>query len=157
RAGDRFRFYEINPLVIEIARRDFTFLKEGRADVTVVPGDARLSLEREPPQRFDMLALDAFSGDSIPVHLLTLEAIDLYLRHLAPGGLLATHVSNRYLDLAPVVALAARARGLDARLLDTKGDDATDSFAASWVLVPTDSGFFGGPPFASAAKGIAIP
>ena len=76
-------------------------------------GDARLSLERESPENFDVLAVDAFSSDSIPVHLLTLEAMELYFRHLRPDGVLAVHISNRYLDLAPVLAGETRATGKD--------------------------------------------
>ncbi|MBK6406875.1 MAG: fused MFS/spermidine synthase, partial [Holophagales bacterium] len=121
RSGDRFRFYEINPLVIDLARSEFTYLAQCKAEVSVVLGDARLSLEREPPQRFDILVVDAFSGDSIPVHLLTREAFALYQRHLAPGGVLAVHCSNRFLNLPPVVALAAKSRGLEARVVHSPG------------------------------------
>src|SRR5207248_4401523 len=108
RAGDVFRFYDINSGVVELARSEFTFLKDSPAKVEVALGDARLSLERERPQNFDVLALDAFSSDAIPVHLLTVEAFKTYLRHLKPGGVLAVHISNRYLDLVPVVQQAGR-------------------------------------------------
>ena len=108
RAGDSFRFYELNPAVIQVASTYFRFLNESAAATEVVAGDGRLALEREPPQNFDVLILDAFSGDSIPVHLLTRQAFEVYFRHLRPGGIVAVHVTNRYLDLAPVVdALAA--------------------------------------------------
>src|ERR1051326_6211762 len=104
RAGDYYRFYEINPLVPGIARTLFTYLNDCPAKVEIVMGDARLSLERQPDQQFDVLAVDAFSSDSIPVHLLTKEAMLLFYRHLKPDGILAVHISNRYLDLQPVLA-----------------------------------------------------
>jgi hypothetical protein len=109
--GQSFRFYEINPDVIRLSRKHFTFLGDCRGRVEVVPGDARRSLEREPPQRFHVLALDAFSGDTIPTHLLTAEAMAAYLRHLEPDGVMAFHVSNRCLDLPPVVRGLARRHG----------------------------------------------
>jgi SAM-dependent methyltransferase len=141
RAGDYFRFYEINPLVLRLARSEFTFLKICQARLDVAMGDARLSLEREAPENFDVLAVDAFSSDAIPVHLLTREAFVLYFRHLKPGGVLAVHVSNKHLDLTPVVKLAAGSLGKDARLIDT-GDEAHDVFGSTWVLVTSDTGFF---------------
>jgi spermidine synthase len=107
-------------------------------------GDARLSLEREAPENFDVLAVDAFSSDSIPVHLLTLEAIELYFRHLRPDGVLAVHISNRYLDLEPVLAGETRATGKLARVVDTDDDDTQDVFGATWVLITSPaSGFHG--------------
>ncbi|MGZ8371078.1 MAG: spermidine synthase, partial [Caulobacteraceae bacterium] len=117
RAGDTFRFYEINPQVLELARREFTFLTDSPATVEVVLGDGRLSLEREPGHQFDVLAMDAFSGDSIPMHLLTREAMAIYLRHLKPGGVLAFQATNRFIDIAPVVASLAQERGLTAVLI----------------------------------------
>lgn len=104
RTGDVFRFYEINPLVTRLARDKFTFLSQGKARSEVLQGDARLTLQREEPQRYDLLMVDAFSSDSIPVHLLTREAFDVYLRHLKPDGLLVLHMSNKHLDLSPVFA-----------------------------------------------------
>jgi hypothetical protein len=157
RPGDRFRFYEINPLVIELARTQFTYLADSEAAVSVIPGDARLSLEREAPQRFDMLVVDAFSGDSIPVHLLTLEAFALYQRHLVPGGILAVHVSNRFLDLPPVVALAARNRGLEARLVQSSETAGIDARPATWVLLAPDSRLFDDPAIRSSAQPIVPP
>jgi len=102
-AGDTLRFYEINPEVEKIARTRFTYLKQCPADVSIVLGDARLSLENEPPQQFDVLVLDAFSSDAIPVHLLTKEAFEIYFKHLKPDGVIALHISNRYLNLFPVM------------------------------------------------------
>ncbi len=109
RAGDTLRIYEINPKVIEIANRDFTYLKDTAAKVEVAMGDGRLLLESEPPQQFDMLVMDAFSGDSVPVHLITREAFAIYFRHLKPTGILAVNISNSYLNLEPVMERAANA------------------------------------------------
>ena len=115
RAGDYYRFYEINPQVRAIAETEFTFLADCPCRVETAIGDARLSLEREAPQNFDVLAVDAFSGDSIPVHLLTTEAMQLYSRHLKPDGILAFHISNRYLDLRPAQPAAHDGSGRPGR------------------------------------------
>jgi SAM-dependent methyltransferase len=106
RPGDTVRFYEIDPAVERLARTWFSFLADSPARVEVVIGDARRSLAVEPDQGFDVLVLDAFSSDAVPAHLLTREAFELYRRHLAPRGLVAVHVSNRHLDLEPVVRAA---------------------------------------------------
>jgi len=151
RRGDFYEFYDINPLVIQLARTQFTFLSGTPAQTTVVPGDARLSLERQPPQGFDVLAVDAFSGDAIPVHLLTREAFALYLRHLKPGGVLAVHVSNRYLALQPVVAQGAQALGLETQVVSSGDNDADDTSAAEWVLVSARHDFFRSPLLQGAA------
>jgi SAM-dependent methyltransferase len=111
RWGDALRIYEINPLVWSIAQTQFTYLRDTQADLKVAMGDARLSLEAEPSQQFDILVVDAFSGDAVPVHLLTLEAFRTYFRHLRPGGILALNITNRYLDLRPVIESAAAAHG----------------------------------------------
>jgi len=108
--GQSWRFYEIDPKVVEIARRDFHFLARCQPGGPIVIGDARLTLEREPADSADLLVIDAFSSDSVPMHLLTLEAFQVYRRHLASNGLLMVHISNRYLDLRPVVAAAAAHR-----------------------------------------------
>jgi spermidine synthase len=113
----------------------FKFLRYCKARHEVAMGDARLSLEREAPENFDVLAVDAFSSDSIPVHLLTWEAMKLYFHHLKPDGILAVHISNRYLDLEPVVEGESRALGKTARTVDTDDDASQDVFAATWVLV----------------------
>ncbi len=110
--GDTYRFYEINPLIIQFAQQSFQFLSGSQATTEIVPGDARLSLEREEPQGFDALILDAFSGDSIPVHLLTREAMQDYWRHLKPDGVLIIHISNRNLTLEPIVNRLAIEYGL---------------------------------------------
>ena len=134
--GDVFRFYDINPDVVTIARRDFTYLKDTEATIEISLGDARLNLEREPAQHFDVLAIDAFSSDSIPVHLITLEALDIYQKHMKSDGVIAFHVSNRFLDLKPVVNMIAEKRGLSvAWVRDTYDDGSTTS---DWVLLSKD-------------------
>jgi hypothetical protein len=138
RRGDFFRFYEINPLDLSIATTWFTFLKDSKADHQVLLGDARLTLEREPSQQFDVLAVDAFSSDAIPVHLLTREAFLLYFRHLNRGGILAVHVSNRYLALEPVVARNALDLGKVAIEVNDDGEDEDYLSESDWVLVSSD-------------------
>ncbi|HXB68257.1 MAG TPA: fused MFS/spermidine synthase [Candidatus Acidoferrales bacterium] len=139
RLGDYYRYYEINPLVLGLARTEFFFLPDCKAKLEVAMGDARLSLERElqegAPENFDVLAVDAFSSDSIPVHLLTKEAMVLYFRHLREDGILAVHISNRYLDLQPVLWGETKATGKTARVVDTEDDDTQDVFGATWVLI----------------------
>ena len=138
--GDVMRFYDINPDVVTIARRDFTYLKDSDATIEISLGDARLNLEREPPQNFDVLAIDAFSSDSIPVHLITLEAVAIYEKHLKPDGVIAFHVSNRFLDLKPVIQQIAEKRGLHvAWVRDTYDDGSTTS---DWVLLSRVNGQF---------------
>lgn len=135
RTGDSYRFYEISPLVTHVARSCFTFLDDSPAVIEVVPGDARLSLEREPEAGFHVLLVDAFSSDSIPTHLLTVEAFAVYRRHLAPGGVLALHITNKYLDLAPVVARGAAHHGLRAVLVEARKGDRWKNVPSSWVIV----------------------
>lgn len=159
RVQDVYRFYEINPLVIALARSEFSFLENSAAKLDVALGDARLVLEREAPQRFDVLVVDAFTGDAIPIHLLTEEAIALYLSHLAPDGVLAVHVSNRYLDLAPLVRLATDRLGWAARIVDDdeEDDDEDDLKAASsWVLVVKDPSRLGSEQLGGEAKEIVV-
>jgi SAM-dependent methyltransferase len=132
--GDIYRFYDINPAVITIAKRDFTFIGKSDATIEIALGDARLSLEREPPQAFDVLAIDAFSSDAIPVHLITSEALSVYRRHVKPGGIIAFHVTNRYLDLAPVVQQLADAQSLHAVLVADDGEEPMGS-RSDWVLL----------------------
>jgi len=141
RAGDVFRFYDINPDVIRLSTGGaprFTYLAESAARVEIAPGDARRSLERElassaPP--FDVIAVDAFTSDAIPVHLLTREAVALYVARLRrPDGVLALHVSNRQLDLIPVARAAANALRLEASLIDTN-DDGQGCWGATWILL----------------------
>jgi hypothetical protein len=140
RAGDTYRFYEINPQVERIAREEFSFYEHSPADQQILLGDARLVLERAEPQEFDLLVVDAFSGDAVPVHLLTKEAFALYSRHLKPGGTLALHISNLYLDLVPVSARGAEGLGKQAMTVSDGGGRYT--FPSEWVLVTSDSGLF---------------
>ncbi len=136
RQGDLCRIYEINPLVVQLARTEFTYLQDTPARVETVIGDARLTLESEPDQRFDVLVMDAFSGDSVPVHLITREAFQTYFRHLKPDGVLVVNISNRYLDLRPVMERAASYFGKVALNFDYEAE-ANDlvCFNASWVLI----------------------
>jgi SAM-dependent methyltransferase len=138
RAGDYYCFYEINPEIVRLAREHFTYLADCPATVDVVLGDARLSLENESPQEFDVLVLDAFSGDAIPTHLLTREAFQVYARHLKPDGLLALHVTNRHLNLVPLVEALAADRGCRIARVETQADEARRLFAANWLLVAQD-------------------
>jgi spermidine synthase len=142
RPGDRFRFYEINPDVIRLAREQFTYLDDSQADVEHVLGDARLSLEREPEQQFDLLVLDAFSSDAIPVHLLTEEAFAIYLRHLRDGGVLAFHITNRHFDLQPVVQGAANRYGLHAAKIHSDTVAERAQARCDWMLLTRDAALF---------------
>jgi spermidine synthase len=136
RSGDTLRIYEINEQVLELANSHFTYLADSPARIEPVLGDGRLMLEREPDQGFDLLALDAFSGDAIPAHLLTLESMRTYLRHLKPDGILAVHITNRYLDLKPVMAAAARHVGRTALLYAVeKDEDNPYCYSSDWVLI----------------------
>ncbi|GAB4478919.1 MAG: fused MFS/spermidine synthase [Burkholderiaceae bacterium] len=139
RAGDEMTFYEISPKVIEIERREFTFLRDTPATTQVILGDGRLSLERElrqpGPRGYDVLGIDAFAGDSIPMHLVTREAMALYLRHLAPDGVIVFQATNRYIDLMPVVKRLATEFGLEAVVVS---DTPESSAAADYWLSSTD-------------------
>jgi spermidine synthase len=154
--GDVFRFYEIDPRVEVIAKNVFTYLRESRAKIEIAHGDARLSMEAEPPENYDVIAVDAFSGDAIPVHLLTAEALKLYQRHLAPGGIIAFHISNNYLKLAPVVQAQAEHAGLHAVLVSTADDDDTGAFSSDWVLVTANEKFLALPEIADASAKIDL-
>lgn len=135
--GDRLRFYEINPTVLAFAQDEFTFMRDSGAKIDTVLGDARLALERESPQGFQVLAVDAFSGDSVPVHLITLEALRTYLRHLAPDGIVAFHLTNRFLWMPPVVQRLAQELGAASILVHDEAET-TDYRATDWVLVARD-------------------
>ncbi|MFL6765668.1 MAG: spermidine synthase, partial [Sphingomicrobium sp.] len=148
RPGQRWTFYEVDPLVVQIATdpRRFTFLSRCLPDAPVVLGDGRISLERARQGTADILVLDAFSSDSIPMHLLTREAFDLYRRHLGARGLLVVHISNRNLDLEPVIAAAAVAGGWDARLRAYRPNAAERSrnySGSDWIALSADSGALG--------------
>jgi SAM-dependent methyltransferase len=140
-AGDVIRFYEINPPVERVARHWFTFLHDSPAKIDVVLGDARLSLASEPPQNFNVIVVDAFSGDAIPVHLLTREALALYRRHLRPDGIIVLHVSNQYIDLEPVVAGIAGDAGLRTVSVHSHADEQTGLYYADWILVTANQSF----------------
>jgi len=155
--GDIYRMYEINPQVFELAQSEFTFLADSRASIESVLGDARLSLAREPVQNFDVLAVDAFSGDSVPVHLITAQAMDVYLRHMKPDGIIAFHLTNRFLWLPPVVENIARAKGLAVAYIHDENDNPllrnTD-----WVLVASNPAMLSQPAIKSRSapiRGIA--
>ncbi len=142
RPGDRIRFYDINPAVQPIARNVFTYIRDSAATVDVVEGDARTSLAGEEPQQFDVLVVDAFSGDAIPIHLLTTQALALYRRHLAPNGILAFHISNRHVNLEPPIALLAASAGMEARHVNSMGKDDPGAYSSTWMLVTNDASFF---------------
>jgi len=134
--GDTYRFYEINPAVVRLAQQYFRFLSGAAgANVSTATGDGRLLLEREAPGEYEVLAVDAFSGDSIRVHLLSREAFVVYARHLRPGGVLALHVSNTLLNLAPVAEALAAAAAKDSRHIHATEDDALARAESDWVLV----------------------
>ena len=152
--GDRFRFYEINPLVEPIARNLFTYLRDSRAAISIVNGDGRASLSTEGPQGFDVLVVDAFSGDAVPLHLLTREAMEVYRSHLARGGVIAFHVSNSYLDLAPEIGRLAEAEGMQARVVESMAVPAEGAYRATWVLVSADAAFFQKPGVSAVATPI---
>jgi len=140
RIGDEYHLFEINPLVLQLARGEFSYLGESRAVTKVHMGDARLSLERMEPLKLDVLAVDAFSGDSVPVHLLTKEAMELYWRHLNPSGILAVHISNRYLDLEGVVQTGAKATGKVALEFSDEREESDEvCYASTWVLVMNEA------------------
>lgn len=148
-AGDSYVMYEINPSVIDLAEGEggyFSFLHDSKAAITVVPGDARISLERElaagQPQNFDVLVLDTFSSDSIPVHLVTKEAFAIYLQHLAPDGVIAAHISNRNLDLQPVFWKMAQEYHLSIVRVDRAAQEDDDGFPSEWILLSRDPTLF---------------
>ena len=149
--GDVYRFYDIDPKVIRLSDEFFTFRKNSLAETEVVLGDARIQMEREDDQDYDVIVVDAFSGDAIPAHLLTAEAFKIYERHLRKGadgepiGVLAIHVSNRYLDLEPVVASLANKFNYTA--VEVHADEGPDSgdTASDWILLTRNKRFLANP------------
>jgi hypothetical protein len=138
--NEYFCFYDINPDVFALSsNKIFTYLKDSKATIDFKLGDARIVLEKDlrdgVRQQFDVLAVDAFSSDAIPVHLLTAECAEIYKQHLRPGGILAVHISNRFLNLEPVARGMAEQLGWNAFLVDNPNDDAQGVFASSWVLI----------------------
>lgn len=139
RKGTEWVFYELDPDVVHIARKYFTFLEKCKADVRIVTGDARLNLQKEPPGRFDLLYLDAFTGGSVPFHLLTREAMELYRSRLKPGGLMIFHVSANFLDIVPVLRLSAAAVGLQSlgKTISFDPDDPA-RLSSEWLAVTSN-------------------
>jgi hypothetical protein len=163
RTNDYFRFYEINPEALRMALSPFTYLSNCRAKTDYKLGDARLSLEKEPPQNFDLLVLDAFAGDSPPVHLLTKEAFELYEKHLKPSGVIAVNISNKYLNLEPVLANVALALHFHFAVIDASPDDPAVAqtsptgetwwlMPCTWVLLTHDPEFLNTPAIRRAAR-----
>ncbi len=145
RPGDTFRFYEINPEVVSLADEFFTVLKDSKAKIEMVTGDGRISLERELQEQgsmlFDILAVDAFSADAIPVHLITREAVELYFKHLRADGILALHITNRHLDLRPVVYGLSREMGIEALMVIKKGQPRDFIKGSTWILLTKNKSF----------------
>ena len=155
--GDAIRFYELNPDVSRLSGHGsptFTFVADSPARIDIVVGDARLALEAElargAPQRFDVLAIDAFSSDAIPAHLLTREAVEVYLAHLDPGGILALHITNRYLALEPVVRGIAQRFGLAYAFV--VGIDGVRTWRTDWALLSRDPSRLSIPPIKDASS-----
>jgi len=151
--GDLYRFYDINPAVVRIAREQFTYLAQSDARIETPLGDARLTLEREPLADLDLLVIDAFSSDAIPVHLITSEALALYANHVKPDGVVAFHVTNRFLDLVPVVRALADAQQMQAVWIHDDGNDVLAS-RSDWVLVSNNRTLLAKPRIAEAASEI---
>jgi spermidine synthase len=157
------RFYEINAEVVRIARSRFHYLEDSPANIEISLGDARLSMERElkrePEQQFDVLVLDAFSSDAIPVHLLTRESVAIYLRHLKPDGVLAVHISNRYLNLQPIVVRLAAGAGLRTAIIDDsdvdsreEDEESSGAYSSDWVLLSKNKDFLNSKPIFDASS-----
>lgn len=155
--GDEFRAYEINPTVDKLSQEQFTFRQDCKAKVEVVLGDARLSLQQEPsPQQFDVLVLDAFSGDAIPVHLLTKECFDIYLKHLKPGGVIAVHITNQHVDLGPVMLRVAEHFDLKIAHIVSPPFDPARIYLARWVLFSSNQAWIESEPIRSASSPIRV-
>ena len=137
RPGDSFRVYELDADVVRIAREQFWYLAESAARIEIVTGDGRLNMERDPPQKFDLISVDAFSSGSIPIHLLTREALQAYRRHLAPGGVIVYNVTNRFVNLAPQLKLVAEAEGM--KILLISDDPAEDKYSGTSYVLVTDN------------------
>ncbi|MFZ2410630.1 MAG: fused MFS/spermidine synthase, partial [Candidatus Methanoperedens sp.] len=154
--GDYMKFYEINPEIVRIARNPeyFTYLSECPATVDITMGDARISMEQElrkgQPQNFDVLVIDAFNSDSVPVHLLTREAFKLYLSHITPGGIIAVHVSSTYIDLVPPVWAQKKYFDLEGVVIRVGKNYAHNVDPSVWVLLSRDPSIFLMPSIAKA-------
>ena len=137
RPGDYFRIYELDPDVVKIAREQFWYLSDSQAKIDLVTGDGRLNMERDPPQNFDLISVDAFSSGSIPIHLLTREALQAYRRHLAPGGVIVYNVTNRFVNLAPQLKLVAEAEGM--KILLVSDDPSEDKYSGTSYVLMTEN------------------
>jgi hypothetical protein len=148
RADQHWTFYEINPAVVSVARTSqyFSYLNDcSKAPTNIVLGDARLQLHSAPDNAYDVLVLDAFSSDAIPIHLVTQQALDLYLSKVAPGGLIVFHISNRNLDLSQVVADLAQSRQLSCLSMRDRSQPQVDGRDPShWMVLARNTGDFGG-------------
>jgi len=153
-SGDTYCFYEINPNVRTLAYEHFSYLRDTRAEVQVKLGDARISMERQRPQQYDVIALDAFSGDAIPAHLLTKEAFEQYLRHLRPAGVIAVHISNRHLDLVPVMGGLAKHFSIPAVMIEYEDEDYIGEAGSDWVLFTHNDDFLQTPAVAEVAESL---
>ena len=138
RRGDVYRFYELDEEVVELARAHFSYLEDSQAKVEIAVGDGRLVLRDEEPQHFDVLILDAFSSGGVPVHLLTLEAFDIYGRHVNEGAVIAVNVTNHNLDLRPIVAAAAKANNLQWTVVDDEGNREEGTLHSRWMILSPD-------------------
>jgi len=154
REGDQWVIYEINPTVVDLAKKEFSFLDRMKAPYEIVLGDGRLALEREAPRQFDVLAVDAFSGDSIPIHLVTREAMSAYVKHLAPGGVIVFQATNRFVDLLPVARRLADAFGLEAVAIEDSPQFTTGPerwyLATDQVIMTKNKALLKHPAFATA-------
>jgi hypothetical protein len=156
--GDTFRFYELDPHVLAVAQTQFTYLSDSKAAIESALGDARLNLEREPSNRFDILVIDAFSSDSIPTHLVTREALAVYLKHMQPDGIIAFHLTNRYLDLPPVVQKLADAAGMKTAFVSHDPDEKDERYSRTdWMLLTRDESFLTSDVVKKAATPVEIP
>ncbi len=135
--GDSFRIYELDPDVVTIAREQFWYLSDSKAKIEVITGDGRLNMERDAPQAFNLISVDAFSSGSIPIHLLTREALQAYRRHLAPGGVVVYNVTNRFVNLAPVLKLVAEAEGMKALLINDSPSE--EKYSGTAYVLVTDN------------------
>ncbi len=154
--GDSFRIYALDADVVRIAREQFWYLSESRAQIEIVTGDGRLNMERDPPQKFDLISVDAFSSGSIPIHLLTREALQAYRRHLAPGGVIVYNITNRFVNLAPQLKLVAEAENVRIVLIEDSPDDNKYS-GTSYVLVTQNEQLLADKRFADAEEIEPIP
>lgn len=154
--GDTVTFYEINPEVVKVANEYFTYLRDAKADVEIIVGDARIQMERQlaegRPQQFDVLIIDAFSSDSIPVHLLTLEGVKLYGEHMKADGILCLHISNLYLELSAVVRGIAEELECPSVLIETFPEYRTGAYFSIWGLLTRNERFLNDPTVVAAAQ-----